>query len=78
MDLDKIIDCRLILESNKAKPFATIRLPINHDCRINDFPILTKKSLQRLISRRTRQAADENLLGTMMLKTGNGTLRINL
>jgi len=78
MDLHKIIDRWLVLESNKAKAFAAIRLPINHDSRIHDFPILTKKGLERLISCRTRQATDKNLLSAMMLKAGNSTLRINL
>jgi hypothetical protein len=78
MDLDKIIDRRLVLESDKAETLATIRLSIDHDGRINDFPILTKEGLECLISRRTRQATDKNLLGAMMLKAGNGALRINL
>lgn len=78
MDLDKIIDRWLVLESDKAETLATVRLSIDHDGCIHDFPILTKERLECLISRRTGQATNKNLLGAVMLKTGNGALRIDL
>lgn len=78
VNLYQVIDSRLILKSNESKAFTSIRLSINHNGRINDSAILTKEYLEGLVSSRRRQPSDKDLLSSMVLKSRNSALRIDL
>lgn len=49
VDLHKVVNSRLILESHETEAFAPVRLAVHHDSGVYDSPILTEEYLQSLV-----------------------------
>lgn len=67
-----------IFKGNETEALAATRLSVDHDRRVDDAPMLGEVSLQRLGSDRRSQSTDEQLLRSLMLKSGYSAFGVDL